>query len=338
MNVLHVDQVVMRKLTAWEGPITVVPAEFDGFVVSNEFPTFTLGPELMPDWMRHVCRSPRLWAEMKNRVSGTVQRRKRLNPEQLLQIQLPIPPREVQARIIEMLDAVDDQITALDAEADALSKVESGLRRNLFNRLVVPVVPAGEKFEMRLGRQKSARQSIGDHVHPYLRAANIGVGTLDLSDLKTMNFEPREQEKYAVHPGDVLLVEGGSIGQAALWAGEVDGFVGFDKHVIRIRAREGVSTPEYALQWCHWAREDGQFAGQATGITIKALGFSRASNMSVPDLPVAQQARLTGPLAAAAEQVVATRAEASRLRQVRAALLSGLLDRTIDIESADSEV
>ncbi len=92
MNVLRADQVVMRKLTAWEGPIAVVPAEFDGFVVSNEFPTFTLGPELMPDWMRHVCGSPRLWAEMKNRVSGTVQRRKRLNPEQLLQIELPIPP------------------------------------------------------------------------------------------------------------------------------------------------------------------------------------------------------------------------------------------------------
>jgi type I restriction enzyme S subunit len=120
MNVLHVGQVVMRKLTAWEGPITVVPAEFDGFVVSNEFPTFTLGPELMPDWMRHVCRSPRLSTEMKNRVSGTVQRRKRLNPEQLLQIQLPIPLREVQARIVEMLDAVDDQITELDTEADAI--------------------------------------------------------------------------------------------------------------------------------------------------------------------------------------------------------------------------
>ncbi|WP_261400949.1 restriction endonuclease subunit S [Streptomyces salinarius] len=123
MNVLRVGQVVMRKLTAWEGPITVVPAEFDGFVVSNEFPTFSLGPELMPDWMRHVCRSPRLWAEMKNRVSGTVQRRKRLNPEQLLQIQLPIPPREVQARIVDVLDAVDDQVTALDMEADVLRAV-----------------------------------------------------------------------------------------------------------------------------------------------------------------------------------------------------------------------
>jgi type I restriction enzyme, S subunit len=272
-------------------------------------------------------------------VSGTVQRRKRLNPEQLLQIRLPIPPRDVQAGIVEILDAVDDQIIALVTETEALSKVESGLRRDLFSSLdEVPTVPAGEKFEMQLGRQKSVRQSVGDHVHPYLRAANIGVGKLDLSDLKTMNFEPHEQGKYAVLPDDVLLVEGGSVGQAALWAAEVGGFVGFDKHVIRIRARESTSTPEYALQWCHWAHEDGQFAEQATGITIKALGFSRASNMGVPDLPIAQQAKLTGPLTAVAKQVAATRAEAERLRQVRAALLSGLLDHVIDIEFAELEV
>jgi type I restriction enzyme S subunit len=334
MNVLRAGQVVMRKLTAWEGPIAVVPAEFDGFVVSNEFPTFTLGPELLPDWMRHVCRSPRLWAEMKNRVRGTVQRRKRLNPEQLLQIQLPIPTREVQAGIAEILDAVDDEVAALDMEADALSKVESGLRRDMFNRFEVPTVSAGEKFEMLLGRQKSARQSVGDHVHPYLRAANIGIGSLDLNDLKTMNFEPREQKKYAVFPDDVLLVEGGSVGQAALWTGEVDGFVGFDKHVIRIRAREGFSTPEYALQWCNWARETGQFAEQATGITIKALGFSRASSMGVPDLSVGQQAELTAPLSAVAEQIAATRREADRLRRMQAGLLSGLLDGIIEIESA----
>lgn len=339
MNVLRVDQVVMRKLTAWEGPITVVPAEFAGFVVSNEFPTFTLGPELEPDWMRYVCRSPRLWAEMKNRVSGTVQRRKRLNPEQLLQIEFPIPPRGIQMRMVEVIEAVDNQIAALVSETAALLKVESGLRHDLFSSLnEVATVPAGAKFDMRLGRQKSARQTIGDHVYPYLRAANIGSGKLDLSDLKTMNFEPHEQAKYAVLPDDVLLVEGGSVGQAALWAAEVGGFVGFDKHVIRIRAREGASTPQYALQWCRWAHEDGQFAAQATGITIKALGFSRASNMGVPDLPIAQQARFTGSLTVVAKQVAATYAEAERLRQVRDRLLSGLLGRTVSIRSAEQEL
>lgn len=93
MNVLRENQVVMRKLTAWEGPITVVPAEFEGFVASNEFPTFTLSADVAPAWMKHVCRTPRLWAEMQSRVVGTVQRRKRLNPDQLLSLMLPIPSR-----------------------------------------------------------------------------------------------------------------------------------------------------------------------------------------------------------------------------------------------------
>lgn len=44
MNFLRENQVVMRKLTAWEGPITVVPAEFTGFVASSEFPTFKWSP------------------------------------------------------------------------------------------------------------------------------------------------------------------------------------------------------------------------------------------------------------------------------------------------------
>jgi type I restriction enzyme S subunit len=329
---------VYSRLKAFEGAITVTPADLPESFASPEFPTFAFAYDADPDFFRILTTTKRMWDALQGASKGMGGRRERVKPADFLNILMEIPPLPVQERIVEVIDAVDDQITALDTEADALSKVESGIRGDLFSKLGVSTVPACEKFEMRLGRQKSARQSVGDHVHPYLRAANIGAGTLDLSDLKTMNFDPREQEKYAVLPDDVLLVEGGSIGQAALWTGEVDGFVGFDKHVIRIRAREGVSTPEYALQWCHWARESGQFAGQATGITIKALGFSRASSMGVPDLPVAQQTKLAGSLTAAAEQVAATRAEADRLRHVRAGLLSGLLDRTIEIESAELEV
>jgi type I restriction enzyme S subunit len=55
-NVLRVDQVVMRKLTAREGPITVVPAEFDGFVASNEFPTFTLVLQYQPGNLHRLAR------------------------------------------------------------------------------------------------------------------------------------------------------------------------------------------------------------------------------------------------------------------------------------------
>ncbi len=342
MNVLRVNQVVMRKLTAWEGPITVVPAEFDGFVVSNEFPTFTLSPELMPDWMRHVCRSPRLWAEMKNRVSGTVQRRKRLNPEQLLQIQLPIPPREVQARIVEVLDAVDDQVTALDTEADALRDVLRRLRADSMTDSSADEVRADEAFSITMGRQRSPQRATGPHMTSYLRSANVGYGTLDLSDVLEMDFTPSERETFGLRYGDVLVSEGSAsetaVGMPAMWREELPAPVCFQNTLLRYRAIQGVSIPAFVKHWCLWAYESGQFRDVAGGTNIKHIGSRRAVQMLVRLPNVADQERIATELDSMSEAVAATRAEAARLREVRAGLLSGLLDRAIDIESAELEV
>ncbi|MER7805842.1 restriction endonuclease subunit S [Streptomyces sp900116325] len=136
MNVLRKNQVVMRKLTAWEGPITVVPAEFDGFVASNEFPTFTLDDDIAPGWMKHVCRTPRLWAEMQSRVVGTVQRRKRLNPDQLLSVALPVPSRPEQEQTAEALGAIEGQIDAIRTEATRLRQARAGLLSGLLDRTI----------------------------------------------------------------------------------------------------------------------------------------------------------------------------------------------------------
>ncbi|MER5494850.1 restriction endonuclease subunit S [Streptomyces sp. NPDC002490] len=338
MNVLRADQVVMRKLTAWEGPITVVPAEFDGFVVSNEFPTFTLGPELMPDWMRHVCRSPRLWAEMKNRVSGTVQRRKRLNPEQLLQIQIPIPPRKVQARIVDVLDAVDDQVNALDMEADAILDVLRRLRADSMTDSSADEVRADKVFSITMGRQRSPQRATGPHMTFYLRSANVGYGTLDLSDVLEMDFNPSERETFGLRYGDVLVSEGSAsetaVGMPAMWRDELTAPVCFQNTLLRYRAIEGVSIPAFVKHWCLWAYESGQFRDVAGGTNIKHIGSRRAVQMLVRLPSVAEQERIATELDSISEAVAATRTESARLRKVQSGLLAGLLDRSIDIKSA----
>jgi type I restriction enzyme S subunit len=136
MNVLRENQLVMRKLTAWEGPITVVPAEFDGFVASNEFPTFTLAGDTAVGWMKHICRTPRLWAEMQSRVVGTVQRRKRLNPDQLLSVALPIPSLPQQAKAAEVLDAIEGQSAKIRTEAAGLRRTRAELLTKLLDRTI----------------------------------------------------------------------------------------------------------------------------------------------------------------------------------------------------------
>lgn len=77
---LRAGQLVMRKLTAWEGPITIVPEEYDGYVVSTEFPTFSLDPDaLSPAFMNLLCQQPQFWERMRSASTGSVQRRKRVN-------------------------------------------------------------------------------------------------------------------------------------------------------------------------------------------------------------------------------------------------------------------
>ncbi|MFI9155748.1 restriction endonuclease subunit S [Streptomyces sp. NPDC053367] len=331
MNVLRVDQVVMRKLTAWEGPITVVPAEFDGFVVSNEFPTFTLGPELMPEWMRHVCRSPRLWAEMKNRVSGTVQRRKRLNPEQLLQIQLPIPPREAQARIVEVLDAVDDQIAALDTEADALEHALDGWIATEFS-IADSHAPLGDIAEVRLGKMLSKERAKGPDQAPYVRNADVQWQGLNLTDLKTMTFTEKDRARYSLRAGDILSCEGGDPGRSVILSEDLNGIY-YQKAVHRVRAT-GVD-PRFLYVAIKHSYASGAIADLCTVTTIKHLTAEKYRTLRVPLLGDEQQVRAVEVHDAVFAQVASIRAEANRLRQARTGLLAGLLDRTIEIEPAE---
>src|SRR6266536_5188482 len=105
---LRAGQVVMRKLTAWEGPVTVVPSEFDRFCVSTEFPTFTLNQEyILPEFMRLICQRPSFWLALKERSTGTVQRRKRVSPSALLTVPILLPPLDQQRRIVDLITAVD---------------------------------------------------------------------------------------------------------------------------------------------------------------------------------------------------------------------------------------
>jgi type I restriction enzyme S subunit len=130
---LRSGQLVMRKLTAWEGPITCVPVEYEGFFVSAEFPTFTLGPDLLPAFMTLVCQRPQFWESMKDRSTGSVQRRKRVSPSELLAIEIDLPPLTDQRRIVDLIAAVDTEAFASAAVATAARRSRQSLATSVWS-------------------------------------------------------------------------------------------------------------------------------------------------------------------------------------------------------------
>lgn len=241
----------------------------------------------------------------------------------LKKLRFLVPSLAEQERIVDLIAALDITIQAAKTNQKDARKALAELRRRTFSDLMETygTVRADAVFGMLLGRQKSARQSVGHHVIPYIRAANISDAGFRLGDVQTMNFSPKEQERYCIRAGDVLLVEGGSLGQSAIWAGDVPGPVGFDKHVIRLRPLSGASSTEFAFHWTKWAYETGQFDAQATGATIRALGFGRASAMQVPNVPAEEQLELLQSL----EAFEATWSQTAELLERMTALRSNLL-------------
>lgn len=254
-------------------------------------------------------------------------------------IEIPVPPRQVQQQIAEIIGSVDDQITALDTEAVTIGNVLRHFRANSMTEDSANIVRAEEAFRITMGRQRSPQRATGPHMTPYLRSANVGYGTLDLTDVLEMDFNPIEREKFGLRYGDVLVSEGSAsetaVGMPAMWRDEIPGPVCFQNTLLRYRAVEGVSIPAFVKHWCLWAYESGQFREVAGGTNIKHIGSKRAVCMPVRLPDIDAQKRIAAELDTMSEVIASIRTEAACLRKVRAGLLSGLLDRTLDIESAE---
>lgn len=152
-----------------------------------------------------------------------------------------------------------------------------------------PVRPLRAIAEVRLGRQRSPDRAEGPNLVPYLRAANVKDGRLDLNDIKEMDFTPAEQVMFALNPGDVLVTEGAgslaAVGASAVWSGEVKGTVCFQNTLLRLRPLPG-NDPRFLMWWARHAYGSGLFAAASGGANIYHLGAEtlRTLPAAVPPL------------------------------------------------------
>jgi type I restriction enzyme S subunit len=74
---------------------------------------------------------------------------------------------------------------------------------------------------------------------PYLRVANVQDGYLNLDEISEIEVAVDDVERYALHPGDVLMNEGGDfdkLGRGTVWHGEIQPCL-HQNHVFAVRPR-----------------------------------------------------------------------------------------------------
>lgn len=329
------DDIVYNRMWATKASFGLVKNDADGCFVTNDFPVFTANPDaVLPEYVEAVFHTGSFKSEAAGRAVGTTERR-RLHVRDFANIPVMLPPLPVQKRIIGVISSVDDQINALETEADALAGVMAVMR----SQLLQPGddwdnVTVGDLAETRTGRAFPDKYQ-GNHSGevPYFKVADMNSPTngryltaannwLDTEGI--MAVKPR-----ICPPGTVVF----PIIGAALLTEKRRLLVqpsAFDQNLMGL-VPNGRVVSEYLLVVMSSIRLS-ELTQQGA---VPSVNQKIVSAIRIPLAPRGVQERIVETLESIRSTVDAKHAESGRLRTVRAGLLSGLLDRTIETTGPD---
>jgi len=246
-----------------------------------------------------------------------------------------LPPLHTQKQIVEVIGAVDNKITALDAEANVLDGLLRGRKEEQFKHYAATgtTLPIGEvldevKRPISIDPEAEYRQ-IG------IRSHGRGLFTKEAVTGKSLG----SKKVFWVEPGDLVInIVFAWEGAVAIVPPEIEGYCG--SHRFPTYRRLDGGDVEFFRLFFSTKTGTQLLASCSPGGAGRNRTLSRKRLMQSPiGMPSAQeQERAVDELQAVEASVAALRVEADRLRAVRAALLTGLLDRSIQLADAEREV
>lgn len=266
---------------------------------------------------------------------------------ELRRLTLPHYPRPEQRRIAEIFDAADEAIRSTEKIIAKLDRMKQGLLHDLMTRGLdhngeerdpqrhpeqFKASPLGRipkrwavslvvnEFDLQLGKMLSGKARQGRNPKPYINNEALRWDHVDTSHLPLMDFTSAEQEKFSLRVGDLLICEGGEVGRAALWRGELDDCY-FQKAIHRLRPTRGYD-PRFMLRYLKLASTTRRLVPLTSQTSIAHLTKEKLALLPIPVPPEEEQLGISERLDAIDYRI---NDEGSQLRKLRL-LSSGLKD------------
>jgi len=336
---IRAGQLMYSRLKAFEGAFALVPSEADGRYVSNEFPTFDVDISVaLPEFLALYLARPRVWEELEAGSEGMGARRERLQPADFLDLELELPPLDEQRRILAAVETVECAAAAHERRSRRTFAALHAAREELLltdeDWEELPEGWAccrlGDVADIRSGITKGRKTRGSLTETPFIRAANVQEGFLDLSEVKTLAVSDDERERFALRHGDVLLVEGSGsphrLGSGWLWEAQLSGPVVFQNHVFRVRPDAQRVVPRFLAHALRASPARTYFLDAAkTTSGLATINKTQVAAAPIPVPTVDSQRDIVRKLDALRRVGVAERRAAARLARMRAVLREELL-------------
>ncbi len=358
-KICRAGDVVFNKMSIRDGAMGV--AREDG-LVTYHYEVMRPRPGTDPRYVVFLMKSDLFLGELIQRergigIGGTSGVRTTEVPFTVLRtIDAPIPVASAQRAIADYLEAETARIDAL-VETRRRS---ASLARERFESRVWTVVTKGlvstssrpsgvawlgdipahwdtpaisHVFEVQLGKMLNPEASSSGEMFPYLRNENVQWDRIDLGDLNQMHFDATDRSRYRLEPGDLLVCEGGEVGRAATWRGELSPCY-YQKALHRVRARKG-ANPRFLMYVLRAAAGRGVFANEGNSSTFVHLTAEKLRAHRFPYPPVDEQNRIVEELNRDATKLSAVESALSRqialLLERRQAIITTAVTGTLQV-------
>lgn len=173
--------------------------------------------------------------------------------------------------------------------------------------LVAPEVPDGWALvsledvieSHRYGTSERCEKNVEDGM-PVLRMGNIQDGRIDYADLKMIDRNTKDIEKYELRRGDILFNRTNSaelVGKSAVFEGEREAI--FASYLVRLRCNPGLVESRYVCAWINspWGRQWARMV-RTDCVNQSNINAKKLMTMPFPAPPLAEQQEIVRRMAA----------------------------------------
>lgn len=342
--ITHAGDIIYSKIDVRNGAIGIVPDELPVAVVTSEFPVYRIKKDIaLSEYILLVFRTGHFRRIINGMVSGT-SGRKRVQPDELENVEIPLPTLAEQKAIVARWRKAQDDIAAARERAEkrkaaidvrffsdlglkspeqlSVPKAFAVLWRDFprwgvrFNQLSIggaditqgkyPVVELDSVLELVQYGTSEKANSTGDGV-PVLRIGNVKDRALDLSELKYITLPEKTRDALLLRSGDVLIIR--TSGSRDL-VGSCAVFHGkgdyiFASYLIRLRFDSGKAIPQFVSWFINSPLGRQQVDAVSRQIMQNNINSEELRGLQIPLPPLAVQEKIM-------ERVAEGRAEIAR--------------------------
>lgn len=292
---------------------------------------FRVGNRLNCYFAAQYLHSDAYWAWVKGAIKVGAQ--PNINSQQYQSMMLPVPPLPEQQKIATILTTIDDMLNVIARQIAATQRLKQGLMQSLFSQRgrtqgTWPTMPLRDVADVRTGVAKG-KKGLKDAVTlPYLRVANVQDGHIDLRDVKTIDVESSQVQRYALQAGDVLMTEGGDfdkLGRGDVWDGSIAPCL-HQNHVFAVRPTPEKLDSHYlaALAASDYGRQYFLSCAKRT-TNLASINSSQLKAFPVLLPPLAEQQRIVKIIEAVNAKIEVLKARQANYQRLKRGLMQKLL-------------